>query len=96
MDMEVFMTEPLVKEVSMPPLLLWLDMAEGILDLDTGLEPEETLPDLRRMEAGVVTEEDISESSRINVPDVPPPPPPLLMFCVQSCSTMWDLNREFN
>ena len=91
MDMEVFMTEPLVKEVSMPPLLLWLDMAEGILDLDTGLEPEETLPDLRRMEAGVVMEEDISESSRINVPDVPPPQPPLLMFCVQSCSTMWDL-----
>ena len=85
--------EPLVKEVSMPPLLLWLDMAEGILDLDTdtGLEPEETLPDLSRMEAGVVMEDDISESSRINVPDVPPPQPPFLMFCVQSCSTMCDL-----
>ena len=94
--MEVFMMEPLVKEVSMPPLLLWLDMAEGILDLDTGLEPEEMLLDLRRMVAGVVMEEDISESSRINVPDVPPPPPPppLLMFCVQSCSTMWDLKSR--
>ena len=92
MDMEVFMMEPLVKEVSMPALLLWLDMAEGILDLDTGLEPEETLPDLSRMEAGVVMEEDISESSRINVPDVPPPP--FLMFCVQSCSTIWDLKSR--
>ena len=89
--MEVFMMDPLVKDVSMPPLFLWLDMAEGIFDLDTGLDPEDTLPDLRRMEAGVAMEDDISESSRIKVPL--PPPPPLLMFCVQSWSTMWDLKR---
>ena len=78
MDMviEVFIMEPLVKEDSM--LFLWLDMAEGIFDLDTGLEDEDTLPDLRRMEAGVVMEADMSESSRTKVP--PPPPPPLLMF----------------
>ena len=78
MDMviEVFIMEPLVKEDSM--LFLWLDIAEGIFDLDTGLEVEDTLPDLRRMEAGVVMEADMSESSRTKVP--PPPPPPLLMF----------------
>ena len=87
---EVFMREPLVKEDSMPPLFLWLDMAEGIFDLDTGLEPEDTLPDLRRMEAGVVMEADMSESSRMNVPPAPPPLP-RLTFCVQSCSTMLDL-----
>ena len=83
-DMEVVMEElkiePLVMEDSMPPLFLWLDMADGILDLDTGLDPEDTLPDLRRMEAGVVMEVVISGSSRINVP------PSLLMFWVQSCS----------
>lgn len=97
MVMEVFIMEPLVKEDSMPVLFLWLDIAEGIFDLDTGLEPEDedTLPDLRRMEAGVVIEADMSESSRTKVP--PPPPPPLLMFCVQSCSTMLDLkcNRKW-
>ena len=91
---EVFMREPLVKEDSMPPLFLWLDMAEGIFDLDTGLEPEDTLPDLRRMEAGVDMEADMeadmSESSRMNVPPAPPPLP-RLTFCVQSCSTMLDL-----
>ena len=78
MDMviEVFIMEPLVKEDSM--LFLWLDMAEGIFDLDTGLEDEDTLPDLRRMEPGVVMEADMSESSRTKVPH--PPPPPLLMF----------------
>ena len=90
--MEVFIMEPLVKEDSMPVLFLWLDIAEGIFDLDTGLEPEDTLPDLRRMEAGVVMEADMSESSRTKVP--PPPPPPRLMFCVQSCSTMLDLKLE--
>ena len=82
MDMviDVDMMDPLVKEFSMVELFLWLEVDEGIFDLEIG----GLIPDFNGvtalMWAGLLREVDISESSNTKVPF-------LLMFWVQSCST---------
>ena len=78
-DMEVDM-DPLVKEFSMVVLFLWLEVADGIFDLETGLIPVFNGV-TALMWAGLLREVDISESSNTKVPF-------LLKFWVQSCSTI--------